>query len=186
MKAKDKNGKIREYEMHAGIPYVAKGDMVRPNPEPIFSAKSNMGAGVGLYLQNFNFSKAHRDCTFKQPYNCSTCVKNFKLTPQGTVSDKGKFTPKRQDSSILFDEAKTEFAPVKDPKLGTIAYKMINAERMKELVAKGEYTASGGDGTDFPCSWITAVIRYAGSGNQAYWYGLEAMWTMAGKPAPVN
>jgi len=63
---------------------------------------------------------------------------------------------------------------------------MINAERMKELVAKGEYSAPGGDGTDFPCSWITAVIRYAGSGNQAYLYGLESMWTMAGKPAPVN
>ncbi len=184
--ARDKNGKMRDYEMHAGIPYTAKGDTVRPNPEPIFSAKRNIGAGVGLYLQNFNFSKAHRDCTFKQPYNCSKCVKNFKLTPQGTVGDNGRFTPKRQDSSILFDEAKTEFAPVKEPKLGTIAYKMINAERMKELVAKGEYSAPGGDGTDFPCSWITAVIRYAGSGNQAYLYGLESMWTMAGKPAPVN
>ena len=186
VKMKDKNGKMRDYEMHAGIPYTAKGDTVRPNPEPIASAKWNMGAGVGLYLQNFNFSQAHRDCTFNQPYNCSKCVKNFTLTPQGTKDTKGKFTPKRQDSSILFDDAKTDFAPVKSPKLGAIGYRMINAERMKALIAKGEYTATGGDGTDFPCSWITAVIRYAGSGNQAYWYGLEAMWTMAGKPAPVN
>jgi uncharacterized coiled-coil protein SlyX len=186
MKMRDRNGKIREYEMHAGIPYVANGDMVRPNPDPIASAKANMAAGVGLYLQNFNVSKARRDCTFKEPYNCSKCVKNFNLTPQGTRNDKGKFTPTRKDSSILFDDAKTDFERVTDEKLGAIAYRMNKAERMKELVAKGEYTAPGGNGTDFPCSWITAVIRYAGSGNQAYLYGLEAMWTMAGKPAPVN
>ena len=186
VKARDKNGKMREYEMHAGIPYVAKGDLERPNPEPIASAKWNLAAGVGLYLQNFNYSPSHRDCTYKQPYQCSKCVKNFQVTPLGTFDAKGKFTPTRKDSSILFDDGKTEYERVKHPTMGTIALRMTNAEKMKDLVAKGEYTAGGGDGTDFPCSWITAVIRYAGSGNQAYWYGLEAMWTMQGKPVPAQ
>lgn len=179
-------GKMREFVVHAGIPYASPGDTERPNPAPIAAAKWNLGAGVGLYIQNFNASLTHRDCTYKQLYNCSQCLKNFKLTPEGSKDVNGKFTPKRQDSSILFDDIKTEFERVKGPNHTTISYRMNNTTHMNQLIAKGEYTSGGGDGTEFPCSWITAVIRYAGSGDQAYWYGLEAMWTLAGRPVPAN
>lgn len=177
-------GGRREFIMHAGIPYAGPNDKERPNPAPIASAKWNMGAGVELYLRNFNVSLSRRDCTYKVPYKCSQCVKNFKVTPQGSTDTNGKFTPKRKVSSILFDDDQTDFRPVKGDGLGAISYRMSNSTRMNELIAQGEYTSGGGDGTEFPCSWITAIIRYAGSGNQAYWYGLEAMWTMAGRPAP--
>ncbi len=179
-------GGRREFIMHAGIPYASPDDKERPNPAPIASAKWNVGAGVELYIRNFNASLANRDCTYKVPYKCSQCVQNFKVTPFGSKDVKGKFTPQRDVSSILFDETKTDFRPVKHPSLGAISYRMINTERMNELVAQGEYTSGGGDGTEFPCSWITAVIRYAGSGRQAYLYGLEALWTMAGSPVPAN
>lgn len=181
----DKSGDTRKYEMYAGLPYSPKGTLSRPNPLSIASAKANLSAGVDLYLHNFNAAPARRDCTYKQPYQCSQCVKNFKVTPLGEKDAKGNFKPTRKESSILFDDAKTDFERIKSPTLGTIALRMNNAERMKELVDKGDYK-NAGDGTDFPCSWITAVIRYAGSGEQAYLYGLEALWTMAGKPAPAN
>lgn len=188
----DANGTTRDFDMRSGIPYVAPGDTARPMPEVISSARANMGAGVKLYLQNFQVSLRQRDCTYKQPYQCTQCAKNLKLVPLGS-SKGGKFVPQRKDSSILFDDAKSDFERVKKDGMGTISYRMKDGDRVRDLVSKGEYKVDGYDGsvsapeavrTEFPCSWITNVIRYAGSGDQAYWYGLEALWTMAGKPAP--
>jgi uncharacterized coiled-coil protein SlyX len=192
MKMRDANGKMRDYEMHAGIPYVPTGDTTRPLPEAISSARANMSSGVSLYLQTFNYSQQKRDCTYKQPYDCAKCARNFAAVPRGSMKG-GKFVPERKDSSILFDDAKTDFERVKKEGHGTIAMRMKDGDKVRDLVNRGEYKVDGYDGsssapeavrTEFPCSWVTSVLRYAGSGEQAYLYGLEAVWTVAGKPAP--
>jgi hypothetical protein len=205
-KIQDANGSVRDYQMQSGIPYVGKGDKVRPNPITIGTAKGNLSTGIRLFLSNFDTGTIrHRDCTFKQQFKCSECVKNFSLVPQGKFDEKTKkFVPKRQVSAIMFDDVETDFERIRQggkPDGRAISYRLKNEGKqegkLRKLLEGGNYTIAGFDPkvnpdaplpeehlSEFPCSWITAVIRYCGSGDQAYWYGMESMWTMAGKPAP--
>ena len=192
---KDVNGSRRTYEMHGGVPFAPPGDTVRPNPTSIASKKDNTTAGVKVLIGNFDSSKLHRDCSFKTKYACDACTKNLKVTPVGTFDKTtGKFTANKVGPNTVFDVAATEFEPVVVPNQGISDYRMTDPARARALVKDGTYTIPGYDASvadptpdqlvEWPCSWFFAVLHYAGSGEQAYAYALEAMWGVAGFPPP--
>jgi hypothetical protein len=194
---------VRLYAFHSGIPYVDSGS-ARPLPKFIASPKENLKTGVRLYLEGFDDgTQRENDCTCKTPYDCTSCSRNFAPVPEGdfrpSAKDKTKtiFVPKRKVSAIMFDDKKTDFERHRVEKMGLVSYSVKTFEKIEMLVKKGEHELLGTDATaplaeqikdesriEFPCSWVTAVLRYAGSGDQAYWYALEALWTVAGKAPP--
>jgi hypothetical protein len=201
----DENGANRAYNFHSGIPYVAAGPS-QSTPKFIKSAKENLKNGIALFLDNFNSATQRmQDCTFKTPYDCKECAKAFPPTPLGDVKPDPKdptksiFVLKRKVSAVMFDDASTGFVRHFIGKGSLVSYAMRSAEELADLLTRGEHKLPGIDTTqpvllqlvasdllEFPCSWITAVLRYAGAGDQAYWYALQALWEVAGKPAPAR
>jgi hypothetical protein len=82
----------------------------------------------------------------------------------------------------------SKLEPVLNAKGVAISYRLKDIEKLRVQCEKDKVngitrtTATAEDCVEFPCSWITAIMRYAGAGPQAFSYGMEAIWTFNGKP----
>jgi hypothetical protein len=165
--------------MNSGIPYASPGDKSAPVPFVIASARENAKSGIGIYIDKFRASQAKRECTFVTRHDCVNCVKNLavgsrQLNASGNSVVKG--------GMVFFKEEEGNFDRVLVN--GRVAsHRFRDVEDVKDLVASGNYslpgktlaTISEADTLEFPCSWLTAVTNYAGTGQIAWYYALNAI-----------
>ncbi|WP_394829439.1 hypothetical protein [Pendulispora albinea] len=195
----------RLFILHSGVPYVAPGQP-RPMPATIASVSGNMKSGLTVFFEGFNASARKRDCTFDKRFACAECAKNFDVVPQGFAGPDSPGKPKKDPTGVymLVDDDKTDF----ERRYTVIApgtskeRRVLTSFSLKDTIKLKKLLGTGGGFTlssltkavddlsvteldelrvEFPCSWLTANMRYAGTGEQAYAYMLEDMWHLRTK-----
>jgi len=165
--------------MRSGIPYAQPGDRTAPVPFVIASARANAKSGIAIYIDKFRASQAKRECTFNTRHDCKTCVQNLAVGSR-QVDAAGNSVVK--GGMVFFKEEEGNFDRVLVN--GRVAsHRFRDVEDVKNLVAAGKYaipgktlaTISESDTLEFPCSWLTAVTNYAGTGQIAWYYALNAI-----------
>ncbi|HKO53760.1 MAG TPA: hypothetical protein VJV79_38895, partial [Polyangiaceae bacterium] len=166
--------------MNSGIPYAIEGDPTPPIPIGIASGVETARLGIATYVRGFlGATQKKQDCTFRTPYDCKNCVKNLntgspKLDAKGSKIIKGGMK--------FFNEEEGDFERVIVGK-DLISHRFRDLARVTALVASGAYTIKGktvaqlteDDALEFPCSWLTAITRYAGKGEIAWYYALNGI-----------
>ena len=130
-----------------------------------------------------------RECTFNKRDDCKNCVKNPQL---GSVTlENGK--PKQRGGMTFFNEAEGDFERVLVG--GNLrSHRFRSLDRVAQLLASNQYVIPSNspkpgqapvpkavdaltesDALEFPCSWLTAVTLYAGQGEIAWYYALNAV-----------
>jgi hypothetical protein len=176
--------------MNAGIPVSKSG--APPIPMVVASGIENAKIGIRTYLQAFQSTKngthTPNECTFIARHDCVNCVKNLQL---GSPQLDAKGNPLRKGGMRFFNEAEGDFERV-------IVNKQLSSHRFRSLArvqqllsppttgatplyaiqGKTAATVDDDDCLEFPCSWLTAVTRYAGAGEIAWYFALHAIFTL--------
>jgi hypothetical protein len=142
-------GEVDGYEWIAGIPVPKDGKM--PTPEHWTGARGSCARSVRLLESKFTpeiaRQKPARNCTFGKVqggkrYECDKCLERFQL------GEKQK--------------------PLLAPNKGGDSYHCsAGASRWPELFGEPLSEDSEAGRTEYPCSWLRAVMRYAGTGPRA-------------------
>jgi hypothetical protein len=173
-------GPERRVEMRSGIPYASRQDTTVPVPFSIVSARANAKSGIAIFIDKFRNSQAKRECTFKTRHDCVNCVKNLAIGSRQTDAT-GKTISK--GGMVFFKEEEGDFDRVL-VKGRLASHRFRSVESVKDLVDRGDYRIPGktvdtigeSEALEFPCSWLTAVTTYAGSGPIAWYYALNAIF----------
>jgi hypothetical protein len=141
--------KVDGYEWVAGIPVPAGGKM--PTPANWTGAASSCKRAKELLESKFRPDRPQggnrRDCTYgKAPggtrYECAGCLERLQLGPK----QKPLLAPNQSDNSY---------------------HCTADASRWPELFGEPLADDSEAGRSEFPCSWLRAVMRYAGEGERA-------------------
>lgn len=134
------------YQWVCGIPVPEKGKM--PTPGNWTGAKGSIDMARDLLVKKFMESGAMpRDCTYEKvggkKYDCASCLKRFQLNknPDLRLCTKGK---------------------------SPSYYCSLDASKWKELFGEDLTADSQAARTEYPCSWLRAVQKYAGASARGY------------------
>jgi hypothetical protein len=160
-----------------------------PIPFVIASGIENATEGVKVFLSKFAATQAKRECTFNKRHDCKNCVKNLQVG--SPTLENGK--PKKKGGMDFFNEAEGDFQrELVDGNLRSHRFRSL--DRVAQLLQSNLYVIPANtplsgqqpvpkaiaaltesDTLEFPCSWLTAVTLYAGQGEIAWYYALNAV-----------
>jgi hypothetical protein len=168
--------------MRAGIPQARDG-VTSAVPLVIASGRENARSGVALYLDKFRASQEKRECTFRIRHDCASCLRNLQTGPR-KLDGGGK--PLTKGGMKFFDETQGDFDRV-SVRGRLVSHRFRSLERLRQLVQSGDHQLAKSvaelselDTLEFPCSWLTAVTLYAGAGEIAWYYALDAVSSFQG------
>ena len=171
-------GPERPFRVVSGIPMADPGDNEPPIPLFITSAGKAANAGAKVYVDAFKSLTRRRDCTYSTKYDCANCVANLETGRRQIDKDTGK--PRSKGGMRFFDEADGDFERVYVGQ-DLASHRFRNPDRLVQLIRQGTYvipgktadTLTSDDAVEFPCSWLTAITRYAGVNEIAWYYPLD-------------
>jgi hypothetical protein len=180
--------------MRSGIPYATAGASTVPIPFALTSGRAGAKSGALALLDAFSVTQLKRECSFKDRHECSKCVKNL-TTGDFQRDDKGRIV--RRGGMAFFKEEEGNFARViVNGEL--VSHRFSTLEAMKDLVSRDLYRAvrpgstasvpaadlNESDTLEFPCSWLSAITRYAGKGQNAWYYPLNGIFFLQNNKLP--
>ena len=133
------------YQWVCGIPVPEKGKM--PTPGNWTGAQGSIDIARDLLVKKFMDGSMQRDCTYEKvggkKYDCASCLKRFQIN-------------KNPDFRLCTKDKAPSY------------YCSLDASKWKEFFGEELTADSQAARTEYPCSWLRAVQKYAGASARGY------------------